>query len=271
MDAATLRTVPLFRSLDDDAAGELFRITQVREFETGAALFRVGDQGNALYLVESGRVCISLTDTDGQRLTLAELGPGDFFGEMSVIDGWPRSADATVEETARLAVVEREEFMTLCRRQPEIGLAMLSAIGDRLRRTDEMLRHRVSRNANEAQAQQITLADRAADVIAEFGGSWKFIGACIAFLVGWVALNTWLLLDHGFDPYPYVLLNLVLGMIVGLQAPIIMMSQNRQSSKDRLRADLDYEVNLKNELVLTEILRRLERLEDLERHLQKRD
>ncbi len=270
MDAAALRTVPLFKSLDDAAAGELCQIAQVREYESGTALFHIGDEGNALYLVESGRVRISLTDTDGQRVTLAELADGDFFGEMSVIDGWPRSADATVESKARLAVIGREDFIGLCRRQPEIGLEMLSALGDRLRRADEMLRHRVSRNVNEAQAQQLTLADRAADVIAEFGGSWKFIGASVAFLIGWVLLNTWLLFDRGFDPYPYVLLNLVLGMIVGLQAPIIMMSQNRQSSKDRLRADLDYEVNLKNELVLTEILRRLERLEGIDRYLKPR-
>ncbi len=241
------------------------------DFESGSVLFRVGDEGNAIYLVESGRIRISLTDADGQQVVLAEFGPIDFFGEMSVIDGWPRSADAIVQEDARLAIIGREDFLALCRRHPEISLEMLSALGDRLRRTDQMLRHRVSRNANEAEAQKLTLADRAADFIAEFGGSWKFIGACIAFLIGWVVLNTWLLIDRGFDPYPYVLLNLVLGMIVGLQAPIIMMSQNRQSVKDRLRADLDYDVNLKNELVLSEILRRLERLEGIERHIKKRD
>ncbi|MEP6810023.1 MAG: DUF1003 domain-containing protein [Chthoniobacterales bacterium] len=271
MDITALRNVPLFKSLEDGPARELCSIAQVGQFAAGTVLFRIGDEGDALYLVESGRVRISLTDTDGQRVTLAELGAGDFFGEMSVIDHWPRSADAVVEEAASLAVIGREDFIALCRRQPEISLEMLSALGDRLRRTDELLRHRVSRNLNEAEAQKLTLSDRAADIIAEFGGSWKFIGASIAFLVGWVLLNTWLFMDRGFDPYPYVLLNLVLGMIVGLQAPIIMMSQNRQSVKDRLRADLDYEVNLKNELVLSEILRRLERLEGLERHVKKRE
>src|SRR5438046_5626577 len=138
---------------------------------------------------------------------------------------------------------------------------MLSASFARLRRPDKLLEQRVSRNGNEEQQKRMTLADRAADLIAEFGGSWKFIGASIGFFIFWVLLNSWLLTGKGFDPFPYVLLNLVLGMITGLQAPIIMMSQNRQSEKDRLRADLDYHVNLKNELALTEVLRRLDVLE----------
>ena len=120
------------------------------------------------------------------------------------------------------------------------------------------LRHRVSRNANEEEEARLTVADRAADMIAEFGGSWKFIGASIAFSLLWIVFNTWFLF-RPFDEYPYVLLNLVLGMVAGLQAPIIMMSQNRQGQKDRLRADLDYRVNLKNELLLSEVLRRLKR------------
>ena len=137
---------------------------------------------------------------------------------------------------------------------------ILTALTHRLRRTDDLLRHRVSRNANEEEEARLTAADRAADLIAEFGGSWKFIAAAISFSLLWIALNTWFLF-HPFDQYPYVLLNLVLGMMAGLQAPIIMMSQNRQGQKDRLRADLDYRVNLKNELLLSEVLRRLELLE----------
>jgi uncharacterized membrane protein len=138
---------------------------------------------------------------------------------------------------------------------------MLGATTERLRRTDRLLRDRVSRNANDEEAARLTLADRMADLIAEFGGSWKFIGASIGFLIFWVLLNSLLLRSRGFDPFPYVLLNLVLGMITGLQAPIIMMSQNRQGGKDRIRADLDYQVNLKNELAITEVLRRLDVLE----------
>ena len=156
--------------------------------------------------------------------------------------------------------MSRADFRSFLRKDPDIALGVLTALTHRLRRTDDLLRHRVSRNANEEEAARLTVADRAADMIAEFGGSWKFIGAAIVFSLLWIAINTWFLF-HPFDQYPYVLLNLVLGMMAGLQAPIIMMSQNRQGQKDRLRADLDYRVNLKNELLLSEVLRRLEALE----------
>ena len=137
---------------------------------------------------------------------------------------------------------------------------MLSATFARLRRTDRLLQQRVSRNVNEEEQKRMTIADRAADVIAEFGGSWKFIGAAVVIIIGWIIFNSYILI-RGFDPAPYQILNLVMGIIAGLQAPIIMMSQNRQSEKDRLRADLDFQVNLKNELSLTEVLRRLDVLE----------
>jgi len=261
MTLDAIRSVPLFASLDDEAAGDLRNLLSVREVPNGAALFRAGDQGDAMYLIESGRVRITISDDDQKEIVLAELAQGDFFGEMAIIDGKQRSADATVSEDARLAVLSRENFLGFIHDNPKVALEMLSASFGRLRRTDKLLQQRVSRNVNEEQQKRMTLADRAADLIAEFGGSWKFIGASIGFLIFWVLLNSWLLTGKGFDPFPYVLLNLVLGMITGLQAPIIMMSQNRQSEKDRLRADLDYQVNLKNELALTEVLRRLDVLE----------
>ena len=261
MTLDAIRSVPLFASLDDEAAGDLRNLLSVREVPNGAALFRAGDQGDAMYLIESGRVRITISDDDQKEIVLAELAQGDFFGEMAIIDGKQRSADATVSEDARLAVLSRENFLGFIHDNPKVALEMLSASFGRLRRTDKLLQQRVSRNVNEEQQKRMTLADRAADLIAEFGGSWKFIGASIGFLIFWVLLNSWLLTGKGFDPFPYVLLNLVLGMITGLQAPIIMMSQNRQSEKDRLSADLDYQVNLKNELALTEVLRRLDVLE----------
>src|SRR6266852_5832991 len=261
MTLEALRSVPLFASLDDHAATELRELLTVEDIPSGQQLFHKGDSGDAMYLIESGRIRISITDQDAQEVTLADLAQGDFFGEMALIDGRKRSADARVVQDARLAILSRPAFLAFVRANPDVALEMLSALSERLRRTDELLRSRVSRNVNEEQASRMTVADRAADLIAEFGGSWKFIGAAIGFLIFWVLLNTWLLQGKGFDPFPYVLLNLVLGMITGLQAPIIMMSQNRQSEKDRLRADLDYQVNLKNELALTEVLRRLDVLE----------
>jgi uncharacterized membrane protein len=258
MDA--LRSVPLFRALDDEAAAELCALLTMREVDAGTSLFHRGEPGDAMYVIETGCVRISVKDTDGHDTTLAEMSDGEFFGEMSLLDGNPRSADATASADSRLAVLPRAEFRSFLRKNPDIALGILTGLTHRLRRTDDLLRHRVSRNANEEEQAHLTVADRAADLIAEFGGSWKFIGASIAFSLLWIMFNTWFLF-HPFDDYPYVLLNLVLGMVAGLQAPIIMMSQNRQGQKDRLRADLDYRVNLKNELLLSEVLRRLEAIE----------
>src|SRR6476646_1663843 len=258
---ALLRGVPLFAALDDAAVKELSGYLHPIELKAGQSLFRVGDSGDAMYFIESGRIRITVTDADGREVILASLGHGDFFGEMAILDGHGRSADATVTEDSRLAVLTRENFLTFVSSDARIVLEMLSAITRRLRRTDDLLRHRVSRNANEEDARNLTLADRAADKIAKFGGSWKFILASILFTLCWIGLNTWLLHDKGFDAYPYVLLNLVIGMIASLSAPVIMMSQNREAQKDRLRADLDYQVNLKNETLLGEILRLLEKRE----------
>jgi len=260
MTLDAIRSVPLFASLDDEAAIELRNLLQTRIVVDGTNLFRAGDQGDAMYLIESGRVRIALTDDDDKEVVLAELAQGDFFGEMAIIDGKQRSADATVTEDARLEVLSREDFLRFIHENPAVALEMLSATFSGLRRTDKMLQQRVSRNVNEEQDKRMTIADRAADMLAEFGGSWKFIGFCLVLILIWILLNTYILIK-GFDPVPFQMLNLVLAVIAGLQAPIIMMSQNRQSGKDRLRADLDFQVNLKNELSLTEVLRRLDVLE----------
>jgi len=260
MTLEAIRSVPLFASLDDNATRELRNLLRRRRASAGSALFRAGDQGDAMYLIEKGRVRISIADDDKKEITLAELAQGDFFGEMAIIDGKQRSADATIAEDAELAVLSREDFLSFIKNNPAVALEMLSATFSRLRRTDKMLQQRVSRNVNEEEDKRRTLADRAADLLAEFGGSWKFIGVAIGLIVFWIVLNSYILIS-GFDPVPYQMLNLVLAVIAGLQAPIIMMSQNRQSGKDRLRADLDYQVNLKNELALTEVLRRLDVLE----------
>jgi uncharacterized membrane protein len=261
MTIDTLRHVPLFGSLDDEAAAELCHLLESLDSKAGTSLFRAGDQGDAMYLIEHGKVRICVRASDGKEVTLTELGRGDFFGEMALFDGQRRSADAIVAEDARLGILSREHFLSFMRSSPDVALEMLTAMANRLRQTDELLRHTTTRNVNVEEAAQLTLADQAADVIAEFGGSWKFIAFEIGFLLFWVLVNTWFLYEKAFDPYPYVLLNLVLGLVCGLQAPIIMMSQNRQSHKDRLRADLDYQVNLKNELTLQEILERLKTLE----------
>jgi CRP/FNR family transcriptional regulator, cyclic AMP receptor protein len=260
MTLEALRSVPLFASLDDQTATALRRLLKFKDVPNGTQLFRKGETGDAMYLVESGRVRISITDEDGHELTLAENAQGDFFGEMALIDGRQRSADAHVIEDARLAILARPDFLSFVRSSPDMALEMLAALTDRLRRTDELLRGRVSRNVNDEERARATMADRAADIIAEFGGSWKFIIASMALILFWIIFNSYIL-ARGFDPAPYQMLNLTLAVVAGMQAPIIMMSQNRQGEKDRLRADLDYRVNLKNELSLTEVLRRLDVLE----------
>jgi len=261
MTIESLKSVPLFASLDDAAAHQLLGLLLVRNVARGAAIFKAGDTGDSLCLIESGRVRISMADEDGKHLVLTELAQGDFFGEIALIDGQPRSADAVAIEDVRLAVLSRHDFLGFVRGDPAVAMEMISAVSHRLRRTDELLRRRVSRNFNEEEGAQRTFASRMADIIAEFGGSWKFIGASATLLISWMIINTWVLRGAAFDPSPYILLNLVLGIMGGLQAPIILMSQNRQSDKDRLRSDLDYRVNLKNELSLTELQRRFDLLE----------
>jgi CRP/FNR family transcriptional regulator, cyclic AMP receptor protein len=265
MDVEMVRAVSLFASLDRNAAGELCRFLQIQDYPTSAVVFRSRDPGDSMYVIEQGKVRISITDADGHQVILAELGPGDFFGEMSMLDGHGRSADATVTEEARLARLTREDFLNFMVSDPRIGLEMLTAVSRRLRRTDDLLRHRVARNLNEVEAARLTAADRAADMIAEFGGSWKFIIAFAVFLNLWMILNSWILIK-GFDQPPFLLLSTLLNMLAAFQAPIIMMSQNRQASKDRLRANLDYQLNLKNELLLSEIIHRLDDISKKKTH-----
>ena len=262
MTIDTLRQVPLFESLDNEAAGELCHLLESLDCKASTILFRAGDEGDAMYVIERGKVRICVRTTQGHELTLTELGRGDFFGEMALLgDGQRRSADAVVAEDARLAVLSREHFLSFVRSSPNVALELLTALANRLRHTDEMLRHSATRNVNVEEAARLTLADRAADIIAEFGGSWKFIIAAVLFFNVWVLINTLLLANSSFDPYPYLLLSTMINMLAVLQAPIILMSQNRQAHKDRLRSEIDYQINLKNELALNEILERLKTLE----------
>src|ERR687891_1389424 len=263
MTVETLRQVPLLESLDDATARELCGLIETLDCPAHRVLFRAGDVGDAMYLIESGKVKICVHAKDGHEVTLAMLGHGDFFGEMALLDGERRSADAVVAEDARLALLSREHFLSFMRSSPDVALEMLTALANRLRQTDELLRHSATRNVNVEEAARLTLADRAADIIAEFGGSWKFILAAVFMFNVWVWINIWLawLGKIAFDPYPFLLLSTGINMLSVLQAPIILMSQNRQSHKDRLRAEIDYQVNLKNELALNEIIQRLKALE----------
>src|SRR3954471_13444982 len=201
MTPDAIRNVPLFGSLDDRAAQKLCDMLETVDCHSEQKLFRAGDAGNAMYLIENGEIKISVNGADGQEITVAELGPGDFFGEMAMLDGQARSANATAVESARLASLSRKHFMSFMAANSDVALEMLSALTQRLRQTDELLQRRVARNVNEEEALTLTVGDRAADAIAEFGGSWKFIIASISLFIIWVAANSILLSHTPFDPF----------------------------------------------------------------------
>lgn len=257
----SFRSVPLFASLNDEEAASLRDLLEMKKATAGAVLFRAGQPGDSLYLINEGRVRIHLRDSTGDDVTLAELGRGDFFGEMALLDGETRSADATVTEDAHLSVLRRDDFLGFVRVNPDVALHMLAAVSERLRRTDELLRQRVSRNVNEIDEERKTFADRMADAVSSFGGSWTFIFATTLFVFLWMTFNSYVMRDQGVDPFPYSFLDVINGIVAALLAPIILISQNRQNDKDRLRSDLDFKINLKNELALAELSRRLDVLE----------
>ena len=199
MTLEALRSVPLFSSLDDKSATELRELLRETHVTGKTRLFRAGEIGDAMYLIQSGRVQISIRDEDKNEVVLAELAQGDFFGEMSIIDGRQRSADASVLDDATLSVLSRDAFLSFVRTNPDVPLKMLAALSERLRRTDDLLRSRVTRNVNEEEKARQTFADRAADALAEFGGSWKFIGITSVFIIFWIVLNSYILIN-GLDP-----------------------------------------------------------------------
>jgi CRP-like cAMP-binding protein len=267
MTLDAIRSVPLFASLDDEAAVNLRNLLRVNDVPTNTSLFRAGDDGDAMYLIEQGRVQITITDEDKKQIVLAELAQGDFFGEMAIIDGKQRSADATVTETARLAVLSRENFLSFIHENPKVALEMLSATFSRLRRTDKMLQQRVSRNVNVVYEKSLKTLDRLAIAITNRVGSFGFFLIILGWTVVWTGYNILAsevpaLHLHAFDPFPaFVAYLLISNVIQILLMPLIMVGQNLQGRHSETRAELDFQVNLKNEISLTEVLRRLDVIE----------
>lgn len=267
MTLDAIRSVPLFASLDDEAAVNLRNLLRVNDVPSNTSLFRAGDQGDAMYLIEQGRVQITITDEDKKQIVLAELAQGDFFGEMAIIDGKQRSADATVIEAARLAVLSRENFLSFIHDNPKVALEMLSATFSRLRRTDKMLQQRVSRNVNVVYEKSLKTLDRLAIAITNRVGSFGFFLIILGWTVVWTGYNILAsevpaLHLHAFDPFPaFVAYLLISNVIQILLMPLIMVGQNLQGRHSETRAELDFQVNLKNEISLTEVLRRLDVIE----------
>src|SRR5215471_9233066 len=240
--------VPIFELMDEEERGALARMMDSREFKQGEMIFEFGDPGAEIYIVRTGRVEIYVENPDGEKVVLGENEHGDVIGELSFLDGGSRTATAVAVESTQMLSLNRERLPEFIDKHPHAALDLLTVVGRRLRTTNELLRTQVSRNVNVEEQERSTFAERVADRVAAFGGSWTFIFIFFAVMTVWVILNSTALLRDHFDPYPYILLNLALSMIAAIQAPVIMMSQNRQAAKDRLKSDLDYQVNYKAEL-----------------------
>ena len=256
--AESLSRVSFFKRLEPDELERLaMRVEQVT-FPAGETIFCENDKGDALYVVDNGSVRIWVLDEDAQPVTLAELTPGHFFGELAVLDRGPRSTNATAISDIALHRLSSDDFQQFLMQHPDASIDVICEIGARMRQTNALVTTRVTRNINVVMEQKATMGQRVADKVASFGGSWTFIVIYLIFLFGWMALNSFVLIyrKSDFDPYPYILLNLMLSMTAALQAPIIMMSQNRAAEKDRLAAEQDFKVNLKSELLLEELMRR---------------
>lgn len=259
-DIALLAEVPLFQLLDDQERAALAEILDVQSFDIGETVFSYGDAGDSVFIVRSGSVQVFMENNEGEKIILGENLAGDLFGEISLLDGGARTATAVATEKSECLVLDRADLLELITAHPHAAMDLLTVMGRRLRATDELLRTHVTRNVNEEEEERLTFGQRIADKVAAFGGSWTFISIFGFFMLVWVVINSWLLATHPFDPYPYILLNLFLSMLAALQAPVIMMSQNRQASKDRLKSDMDYEVNLKAELEVAQLHSKVDRI-----------
>jgi len=247
-----LAKIPLFESLTDDDLNALTIRLEESEFAPGEVIFNQGDEGTSLFIIEDGAVDICYGEGAG-NITLATLFNGQYFGELSLFDGAPRSATATASKPTRVIRLDREDLVDFVHKKPAAALRIIEEMGDRLRQTNELMSRQVSRNVLQEQEEQLTFGQRIADRVAAFGGSWPFIILFSVIMTVWMSVNVLRVMN--FDPYPFILLNLALSSVAALQAPIIMMSQNRQSAKDKLLAENDYQVNLKAEMEIAALLR----------------
>src|SRR5690242_6421442 len=262
-EAQSLARVPLFQRLEPHELEHLAEDVEQVNYKGGEVIFHEYDMGDALYVVEEGSVRIWVTDEDLKQVTLTELNPGQFFGEMAVLDRGQRSSSASAITDTHLHRLSSDNFQKFLMAHPDCAIDVICEIGARLRQTNLLVAQRASRNVNEVMEEQYTVGQRVADRVAVFGGSWTFIFIFGGILLTWMTANTLLLARLGkgdsgaqWDPYPYILLNLLLSTLAALQAPVIMMSQNRAAEKDRLAAEQDFKVNLKSELLLEELMRR---------------
>jgi CRP/FNR family transcriptional regulator, cyclic AMP receptor protein len=255
-----IRNVELFRGFQ---ASELEALTQqaiVHHYSAGATIFQQGDPGNTLYIIIRGQVEIYLLDPKLQPIVLKQMHRGDYFGELSLFDNKPRSANALVLKDVELLEITQEQIADYISRYPRAALTLLSTMADRLRATDEMLMQRAAKNVDAELEKNLGWADRLADTVATLNGSWTFILVLLGLAASWMIYNSSSISGKPFDPYPYVFFNLLLAVLVALQGPLIVMSQNRKSLVERARAEADYHVNLKNEVNIEILLSEMQNL-----------
>jgi len=265
-----LKAIPLFESLETDDLSALANRLREISAASGHPVFAQGDQGDAMYVIVDGAVDI-VAGSGRQKVILTSLFKQQYFGELSLLDGAPRSATAVASRDTQLLALDRDDFVEFIKKRPEAALSIMHEVGERIRATNEAMTRTVTRNVLEEEDRKLTMGERVADMVAAFGGSWPFIFLFGGLMAIWMLWNSLLHAPLAFDPLPFMFLNLFLSTLAALQAPIIMMSQNRQSTKDKALAVNDFQVNLKNEVSIDKILRSqsevLQRLTALEQRM----
>ncbi|MET0646600.1 MAG: DUF1003 domain-containing protein [Pyrinomonadaceae bacterium] len=271
VDEAALEGVEFFELLDAEDRRVLAEVVDLVVLRAEETLFRAGEPGESLYLVRAGAVELFIRDTVGQKITLDTARPGDFFGEIALLDSGPRTATAVALEETELIELDRDDLLLLFRKKPDAALHMLAAMGRMTRKADALLRTRVSRNVNEEVEERLTPLERISDWLAWFSGSMPFLFIHAAWFAVWILLNT-VVLPLPFDQFPFGLLTMIVSLEAIFLACFVLISQSRQAAKDKVRADIEYEINVKAELEVAhlhekadhlheEMLRRFERLE----------
>ena len=266
-DPEVLKQVPLFSGLDDDEIAVLAGQTEMKSFAPRQRIYKRGDSGGRGYVLISGGVRLVTIDEDQQEVVVDQPGPGEFFGFASMLEQTPHQTEAIAAEETVCIEVDRNDIFVLIQRKPHAAMDMLAVLGHQFHAAQQLVRFRASRHPNEVIEGQVTLGERVADAVASFGGSWAFIILFALVLTTYTMINM-RLRGAAWDPYPFILLNLFLSMLAAIQAPVIMMSQNRQDTKDRVRSELDFEVNRRAELEIQGLAHKLnlvgDRLGDIE-------
>ncbi|MDQ6699352.1 MAG: DUF1003 domain-containing protein [Acidobacteriota bacterium] len=256
-----LKAAPLFALLDDEEIAVLAGQVELKRFAPRQRIYKIGDPSGSAYVVVSGKVQVNTVDEDQQEVVVDEPSEGGFFGFASMLDQTPHQTGAIALEETVCIEVKRHDISVLLQRKPLAGMDMMTVLGRQFHASQQLVRIRAMRNPNEVIEAQSTTGERIADEVARFGGSWAFIISFAVILVVYTGVNS-VLGRSAWDPYPFILLNLFLSMLAAVQAPVIMMSQSRQDTKDRLRGELDYEVNRRAESEIQGLARKLNLLDE---------